>query len=489
MSQQAGNVQLQQRATASSSLQAPPFPAPALVETAATAAATAGVGSWASMPPVPTSPERWPQQWSNSVEPTRPRSPELSAAHSAARDCCIDALHCVFAFLPLNQLLAAAWSCRAWWAAACREVPRELTLDTGGAAVYRAAHGSMRRHVATISLQHEAITPLQLRLLHVVPNLRAVSCRLTQSGLGASWPGWRECLQPLAPSLRKLDLRCRGDIVVQELLNALPSVTALAELQLSLVEVGDVDWAPLLNLRQLRAISLSASDTVELHRNSCTVLKNMPQLRRIDGSQWKLEQLQLFCSRPHQLDLLEEVELDYSPVSDAHMACLLHLPGLTRLTPLCLQLTDYSQLAGFPRMHELCLSDLCAPPGLEEQLCSAFTRMHELRTLFIRIDDNDAADELRDVNWEVVAGALPRLLQLTLELRRDKAIHSLAFLRHMPLLETLSLRATSMPLADLLRLQLPKLRHLTIWGIVDPAECAQLRPPSALFPALQAFNR
>src|SRR5205823_4264784 len=54
----------------------------------------------------------------------RPGPMSAAATLSVAQCCHTDALHCVFAFLPLWDVILAALSCRDWWAAALKERAR-----------------------------------------------------------------------------------------------------------------------------------------------------------------------------------------------------------------------------------------------------------------------------------------------------------------------------------------------------------------------------
>jgi hypothetical protein len=92
---------------------------------------------------------------------------------SIAQRCHTDALHCVFAFLRLKELLPALHSCQQWWAAGSKEPPRSVRQWVAPKSVAAMADSALRRHVVALGIS-AALSLEHLRLLRALPRLTAL---------------------------------------------------------------------------------------------------------------------------------------------------------------------------------------------------------------------------------------------------------------------------------------------------------------------------
>lgn len=208
---------------------------------------------------------------------------------SIAQRCYQDALHEIYAFLSLRELLPAAHSCRAWYAAAGKEKGRNLTCRRSRYDFLRQLCSSpLRRHVVGVDYGC-LLSPRHLQQLALhLPHLQALRASVNESALRPLVNSAAACLA-FVQSGFPLHLRCLvlqmalSVETCQLVLNSLPTASALTRLKLNLV----MKWSrrlvlmPLLRLPLLAELSISI-DSAALTPCHLSVIKQMKTLRWLD---------------------------------------------------------------------------------------------------------------------------------------------------------------------------------------------------------------
>ena len=115
----------------------------------------------------------------------RQTQPRPRLRQSIAQSCHTDALHCIFAFLSLADLLPVMQSCRSWNTAGSKEPPRGLKLSINPSCIAVLIDSPLRRHVAQLTLDCACMQLDQLRPLRALPRLTALDTPLDGSALRA----------------------------------------------------------------------------------------------------------------------------------------------------------------------------------------------------------------------------------------------------------------------------------------------------------------
>jgi len=359
-----------------------------------------------------------------------------------------DALHCIFSFLSLGDLVPAITACRSWKLSAYKEKSRGVRIS-GACDLLSLLHSPSRFHVNAYENSHLFLFTF-IPLLQQLPFLADLNLRVSLEDIT------EQLVRDKKEGEESLSLRARQiaarwpqriqkltvEIVVKPDENMTRSKAKAAQMMVliasslpSLIDLTfycgelDVDLSPLLTLRtQLTRLCVSG-----INESSIAVIKQMEVLRHIDTDDcWleglQLDQLQLLCSLPHKLHRLEEIDMRSTELTRKHMLALARLPALTRLEPESVHPDSLSLLDQFPRLR------------------------------ILRID----ADQTH-----LVMASLPSLTELTLDYCRVKFYdQSLACLARMPQLRRLTLYDLDWP-------SLLGLRPLVCLEELSLAHCAQ----------------
>ena len=224
-----------------------------------------------------------------------PAARESQSMQSSIAGCChTNALHCIFAFLSLADLLPALHSCRQWWAAGCQESLRELRICLKRPELILVmATSPLRRHVADVALRHckDDVSFTQLRLLGTLPRLTALNANVDgmnvkmwiRSALANAPGDSRERRAKvlraiLPPRLCSLSARVTfSESPLQALIDALPALTDLDALQLD-IQLTHVDLSPLLQLPRLIRLHLRRSPS----QQQCAAIKQLAALTTLE---------------------------------------------------------------------------------------------------------------------------------------------------------------------------------------------------------------
>jgi len=417
-----------------------------------------------------------------------------SSPRSIAQRCHSDALHCIFAFLALKELLPALLSCRDWYAAGCKEPSRALVLRPTPDFIPLLVASPLRHHVAELVLYkwHGKLRVKQLRLLRALPRLTALEAFLDAADVDAQMPSaqqaeslqqqtqfWRDTLPPQLRSLHLVLLSPVAPSILQSLLHALPSLPALRALHLD-NSSADLDLSPLLQLAQLQELHLQDSPSP----SQCATIKQLATLTTLEVPRgWRSETLLELLRPPHALQQLQRVPRIRN-IGPALMAALRQLSELTELQPGLMAPDCWAGLGAFPQLRTLRLH---WPDGFTSAQQSA---LEASLNAFPNLSDLSLYRPWPQWDTTRLALRLPALRGLRVD---NLGLPSLDFLQHSPLLERLALNCCQIDAVDFLRCvqscYTPQLRHLQLWYsvILSDAQLAQLHPPSAQLPALRQF--
>ena len=448
-----------------------------------------------------------------------PPPPEVWHAQSLYRD----GVHSILAFLPLSDMARASRSCRSWRAHAHSLHARHTTSHTVPPLCDAAAHlagllaSPLHVHVSSLV----CTTPLSLahlQLLRQFPALTRLHAQFDSTvaeyhkpdalvqqlfpsslvELHVSFPPASEegTASFVHPAIRKR--------LLQRLLHAAHACRALTTLTLddrTLFTSGALDFKPLIELPALTSLAINFLHVNQEHMRA---IKQIAGLRHLDLGRCRLGSLQALCTPPHAMQKLETVEVvvNAQGLGGVEMDALAHLPALTRLpregAPMRLEalgrLHALHQLRSlkFCRRREADEAKLAEPPRrfpsdqpavtdastLAEHLlpCSFLPLLHILELNFIESMTDALADAL-----------FGRLTQVRVLILESVALSSLRFLRHVPLLEQLSLTDCGAQLqpSDLPHiLALTRLAHLhlhqpagALLRMSDAQAVARLLPP------------
>ena len=416
------------------------------------------------------------------------------SALSVAHFCHTDALHCIFAFLALTDLLPALLSCRLWLAAGCKEPSRGLRVCLNLPVSLASLTASpLRRHVAELSFARLLSLRLdQLESLRALPRLTALHATLDGADLETRLLSVDESRErrallvraALPTQLCTLTLDCQGaPLARQALIDALPALAALHSLRLD-VGTADLDLCPLVLLPRLG--QMHTFDSVSLMQ--CAAVKRLAALTALQTGHgcWERAVLLELLEPPHSLQRLQEIGLGSELTVDPPlMAALLRLPALIALDPGRVSPDCWAGLGGFGQLRSLTVHWPGEFSAAQLSALGAALRALPLLTglsvvLPAGIRSAGPPVDLR----------LPALRGLSL---RGLRLLSLEFLRHSPLLTYLGLvECRGVRADDALRcLQsfAPQLLRLELRrsALLGAGQVAQLRPPSTLLPALVRF--
>ena len=391
--------------------------------------------------------------------PDSPVRPALPA--SVAQSCHTDALHCIFAFLSLQELLPALHSCRGWHAAGLAQPPLGLSIRLIPAFTAELVASPLRHHVAELSFSGagEALHLDQLRLLRKLPRLTTLRVRVEGDQLDAlirsdaDSPERRaqQLRDAFPPQLHSLALTLVSDLPIsQALVDALPTLPVLSALQLGSA-FSAVHLAPLLQLPRLSSLGLWADVSDE----QIAVIKQLGGLSSLEpGHGWKCATLLQLLTPPHSLQRLQEVSIAPDEIVEQPLiAALLQLPALTsvkadRVKPGC-----WAGLGGLTQLRTLWLG---------------WPYSNALSDCSVLVSSLNAMPLLTDLRIELSRGGsfalhLPALRRLELY---NTNVPSLSCLQHSSLLESLRLSSCKHldidELAQCLHTHAPQLRCLHV---------------------------
>jgi hypothetical protein len=299
------------------------------------------------------------------------------------------------------------------------------------------------------------------------------------------------------------------------LLRALRPCHSLTELSLTMRASSRFHLGPLLELPRLHTLTLEIANTNEFggrfDEEQMRVVKQLPNLRRLtlrecgaerdySGTRW----LRWLCPLPHRLQQLQEIDLSQRRLQLEHVEMLQRLPALTALEPRSVCATAMPLLPAFAnRLQRLKLrvEIFNEEIQLNPELFDANTATVRASFFLAHLTPCTALTHLTlqgcvfsEAEAETLCRALAQLRDLDLN---DVSWPSFESLRHLPLLESFSLRWTRGGPMHIDRAHirpLQQLRRLTLVGVlpVDDDEYEDiidaLRPPSALLPGLVEFH-
>jgi hypothetical protein len=419
---------------------------------------------------------------------------------SIAQHCYKDALHCIFAFLPLHCILPGMRSCRSWYIAAASEKSRNMMFrPLFRHRTLQLYSSPLRKHVTSLHhppLSSDSMWLLRLQMPHLSALTLSIGSILVLPQLRNYAARFRFVRQFFPPALRCLTVEMPSTVdTCQAVLDALCGAPALTELKItmSIKWSRKLDLVPLMQLAHLVKLTLSIGCCFTVQQ--LAVIGSMHTLSRLhlNGGRWrKATHLSWLCKLPHlRLDQLEELNLTQTEVNDAMMIQLSHFPVLGILEPFRLHPSAYPLLPLLPRLHTLRvrLSDISnsvSYPGADERnvLCCALRACSHLTDVTI--------EACRDGN--LLAAFLIQLLQSLPQLRclklKQVNVPSLSFLNVAPQLEAFHLHdcVPKLPAAEVLALHAPQLLSLELVNasVLSRNQLELLQPPSRLFPSLLA---
>ena len=234
--------------------------------------------------------------------------PQSLPSQSVAQRCHTDALHCIFAFLGLKELLPALHSCRSWLAAGCKEPPRGLKLKLEPESFAALAVSPLRHHAAHL-IPKCPVDLNELRQLRTLPRLTALNVDVLPGKLEAFLKpagGSRQQHAQLLSSIFSTQLRSFGlDIQYdydepaslrtrQAAVDALPSAPSLHAVKLRCT-IDDLDLSPLLQLPQLSDLTMSHSPSLA----QCAAVKQLAALTALSivSRNWRTTRCWSCCGR------------------------------------------------------------------------------------------------------------------------------------------------------------------------------------------------
>ena len=436
-----------------------------------------------------------------SAQRARLTSPAQLGALSPAQRCVPDLVAAAFSFLDLSEALPAAVSCRAWYAAAGREKPRQMQLFNSSPdrlASLLSSRSPLRRHVSELIPPDEfALTPARLQQLQALPALAVLDGTLDtslQQWTAADWrsalPSWLFELALYLPNSHSLAAR-------QHLIDALPVMQNLYHLNLLPSDPSSADpqlsapllLEPLLQLPQLTELTWNIGD---LTLPQLAVVKQIESLRYLSSNygHFSAEQLSFLSEPPHRLAQLEVLNLFQTDVSAAHMAALTRLPGIIRIKHTqSMHLDAFPMLPRLPRLQRLVLNlpVFANCSGADRDMLDSSLRACPQLTE-VATEDGECSEAV----GERLLRALPHLRKLSIV---EASIPSLHFLRHAPsslthleLVECSELRPGHVLALGKLVPQLELLGVRTRGALLDELELQALKAPNAIgLPNLRGF--
>ena len=423
---------------------------------------------------------------------------------SIAQRCYRDALHCIFAFLSLKQILPAAHSCRTWYAAVVSEKGRKLTFQPRSSLHMEQLYASpLRKHVSMLNhLQFAPNNPTLRQLQQSMPHLHSLQIILRDDVLRPHVKTYvsrlRFVRETFPSGLRSLRMYMPSSaITCQLMLDALLAAPSLTELDLTLSIKWSrrLDFVPLIQLPALTKMALSAPFFT---KEQLTVIANITTLitLNLNRGQWrKVNELAWLCRPPQQhLHQLQKFDLSTTDVDAAILTELAHLPSFCILEPLRLLPSAYPLLPRLSQLHTLGvrLIDTVGAYRTDAERIAVSTALSACpRLTNIVIEACKNADLLHTFLPLLVNSVRQQLRCLRLV---SVSIRSLSFLTPALHLEELHVRDCCPLLAGTellaLRQYAPRLQVLDVMraASVTREQSEQLRPPSSLLPSLRSYR-
>ena len=460
-----------------------------------------------------------------------------------AQRCFSDGLAIVFSHLTLKELVIAARSCKSWYEGAkrvkqlgagqdvlrdpVRRSSREMdsAIDRAGIRLVALSCSPFKHHIRVLQGSEMyrssydgrfldaavAWTLADLRLLEQLPHITEINLML----IHFEHVSLRVQSEPVRIHfplhLQSVDLhfgfwKYTAQPAVQTVLQSLGACNSLTEIKLTAMTEAPWNLAPLLQLKQLRRLTLKGWPDMQYGEEQIEVIKKISTLRSLKlllpyagysfsgafGSPW----LAFLCEPPHQLQQLEELDLSRTHIRVPQIQLLQQLPALTAFEPTCVSIAALPGLAAFTQLHRLAL----VPDGNLEELGAAvpedmFGERGHLRAAFLLPHlhcHNLHALILREFVFSnkealTLCQLLPQLTALGLH---HCLWPSLEPLRHLTHLTALTMWHTSLDfkLAHLQTLKSIRVLSLDIQPPLDAATVDALKPPSANMPSLTEFE-
>ena len=417
-----------------------------------------------------------------------------------------DALHSIFKFLPLKQLLPAISVCRSWATAAYKERGRSLDVVLPPSRWPELCASPLGYHIGGISAE-ETCRPEDVGPLALLPSLVSLSINLditpwcplyrkttnedittAAKHIAAHWP----------LTLRRIKVAIRGDEheetawFAQMMIELVSHLPALSQVRLRLLscleeEINDelINFSPLARLPLLVSLQVASVALDSMHMQQ---IKTIPSLEWFAASRvWSDMDLKNLCEPPHRLDRLKQLVCRSTRLTVSHMQHLLHLPALKTLSPLSMNIDALGWLPRIPRLAVLRVR-LAGP---ERPATSVFLPTLQQCARLAKVELVHCT--LSDEEMRKLLVALPLLWSLTL---RD--VSPLPNLRCLavssPSLQFLALKQCagirSLQLVHLMNAPDSRIQHLDLDLLAEDVALARqmFQPPSIHLPQLKSIT-
>lgn len=421
----------------------------------------------------------------------------VASGSAAAQHCFRDGLHCIFAFLTLEETALAGSTCISWHAAAACEPSKQCTRAANPEWLVQIARSTLRKHITRIKqdVRMSMHWHQHLSLLSTFPALTSLQIRCENDLLDRISGSDGASDLTLPPTLTHLCVR--SSPLNFEAFRIAPLVRtgrALRHLELDIPSLP-IDLATFFDssLRSLEILECSFKIDFE----QIAGLKLLHSLRHlaVNRGNWHPAHLEELC-RDGRFTQLETIDIARTDFTMRHLTALQSLPSLTELTPGTIIEDGVGILASLhllPNLRHCVLTDF-NPASIEHARIKADTlpRHPSLTDLTLR------GFQLHVDDAERIFAAMACMTRLHVD---HLSIASLDPLRRLVHLSRLILNESSdadRPARDDLDDKLavfasmPSLRALTLESLgstrIREWELEQLKPPSTRMPQLQEFN-
>jgi hypothetical protein len=299
-----------------------------------------------------------------------PAADSFIAPLSISQRCYTDALHSIFKFLTLNEMVPVLQACTAWLHAVRKEKSRAVTFQLSKHLMSMVLHSALLHHIRAVT-NHEEWTASDLCLLE--------GLQLTDLNLALDAANWNETATTLAESVGQrspaaaASIAARMQISVtyltlgfqwgkpslvgcQLIVDASCSLPNIVELcfdfkLLPTESCKQVDFKPLLSLSQLirLAVGVQFLSASTLNVLSLLSLKTLQFLENTEVSASQLKQL-----ASNQLaESLEVMVFKFTHLSSVHLRAMFGFRSLHTLVPKSYLLESVPLLSGLIQLQHL----------------------------------------------------------------------------------------------------------------------------------------
>jgi hypothetical protein len=280
---------------------------------------------------------------------------QFSPAHRLHKD----ALHCVLAYLSLEELPFAMRSCRAWYAAVHSMPPQNaffcISVPRRRCQLLMSPSSPLIRHIVKCEIWNACSADDLALFLACLPRLQSLSHR------ACTLP--EPCSQLYSSQLRELHVNLAREFYYDDALFAqmenLRSASGLRSLTLTLPDdVYDIEsfsLEPIECMKELKSLTLLNGDV--LSSKQLVPIRRLPSLRTLSFGGWFNGQVEALVEhredcpqlKLHHFDRLDDVDFDLKETQ-----LLVRMPTLQRVEPRYITPAALKLLAdGLPDLHTL----------------------------------------------------------------------------------------------------------------------------------------